>query len=147
MYTRQELINRLIRVDNISPDLDRADRVICMSEILAEACQFVGVPPEKITTLGNRVSTSRFKPAKDEVYDVKTIKILFIGRLEKQKNIHGIASALVRLRSSGYSGTTKTCDPGEGSKSSCNRPTSGLLRLRAYLLMIPWYTSWRKYRD
>ena len=43
MYTRQELINRLIRVDNISPDLDRADRVICMSEILAEACQFVGV--------------------------------------------------------------------------------------------------------
>jgi len=99
--THEELLRRLIDVDGITPALGEADHVLCMSGVLKEACVQVGVPPEKITVLGNRVSTSRFRPEPQTNYDPDVIRALLVGRLQQQKNIHGVARALALLKSEG----------------------------------------------
>ena len=109
MISKQELIETLIRVDGITPDLNQCDLVICMSEILKEACETVGVKPEKLVTLGNRVSTRRFYPLPQVNYDPQCIRVLFVGRLTEQKNIHGIAQALMRLKQRGWRVMLEVC--------------------------------------
>ena len=100
--TPEELLQKLIDVDGITPGLGEADRVLCMSEVLQEACLRVGVPPEKITVLGNRVSTTRFRPQPQPNYDPNVVRALLVGRLEEQKNIHAVARALAILKSEGW---------------------------------------------
>ena len=109
MISRQELLDRLIEVDQITARLGRANRVICMSEILKDACLQVGVPADKITVLGNRVSTSRFRPVRQENFKTGTIRALFIGRLQEQKNVHGVARGLAILKREGYTVELNVC--------------------------------------
>jgi glycosyltransferase involved in cell wall biosynthesis len=100
--SHDELLRTLIDVDRITPRLARADRVICMSHVLREACEQVGVPAEKITVLGNRVSLARFHVAPQPGYDPQVVRVLFIGRLTPQKNVHGVSAALALLKGEGW---------------------------------------------
>jgi glycosyltransferase involved in cell wall biosynthesis len=109
MMTHQQLLDKLIEVDQITSRLGRADRVICMSRILEDACLQVGVPAEKITVLGNRVSTTRFQPRPQENFEPHTIRVLFIGRLQEQKNVHGVAQGLAILKKEGYAVELSVC--------------------------------------
>lgn len=97
-----EIIQKLTAVDSITAGLNAAERVICMSQILKQACVRAGVHEEKLFVLGNRVSTIRFQPSVQENYDPKLIRILFVGRIQKQKNLHGIANALALLKGQGW---------------------------------------------
>jgi len=96
-------------VDRISPRMGDADRVICMSAVLREACISAGVGEEKIVVLGNRVSTRRFRPGPQPGYDPQTIRTLLVGRLEEQKNIHGVAAALALLKGRGWKVRLDVC--------------------------------------
>jgi len=109
MVSEQELIEILIRADKLDQELNRADKVICMSDVLKEACRQVGIASEKLVTLGNRVNLKRFYPLEQKNYDPKTIHVLFIGRLEKQKNVHGIVQALLLLKSQGWQVKLEIC--------------------------------------
>ena len=101
MMRPDELRRKLIEVVGIGPALAEADRVLTMSVVLRELCAEAGVPAEKLVVLGNRVSTSRFRPVKLENYDPRTIRALFVGRLDPQKNLDGTA-ALAMLRGEGW---------------------------------------------
>ncbi len=125
MLSKQELIEKLISVDSITAELNLADRIICMSDILKEACEAVGVEPKKIVILGNRVSTQRFRPLPQTNDDPHMIKTLFIGRLEEQKNIHGIAEALVLLKRQGWKVRLDVCG-GWGMNSYLKEATAVL---------------------
>jgi glycosyltransferase involved in cell wall biosynthesis len=109
MPSGQEIVETLIRVDRISAELNGADRVICMSKALKDACEAAGVEPRKLVILGNRVSTRRFRPAPQYNYDPVFIRVLFVGRLEPQKNIHGIAQALALLRKQSFKIDLQIC--------------------------------------
>ncbi|HUS47588.1 MAG TPA: glycosyltransferase family 4 protein [Phycisphaerae bacterium] len=102
MIARNELINTLRDVLRIDGSLNAADRLICMSEILKETCAAEGVDAEKISVLGNRVDTARFRPADGRPNSPGLIRALFIGRLEEQKNLHGVTAALAGLRRRGW---------------------------------------------
>ena len=107
--THQQILDKLIEVDQITARLGRANRVICMSEILKDACLQVGVPAEKVAVLGNRVSTSRFRPVAQENFEAGTIRALFIGRLQEQKNVHRVARGLAILKEEGYALELNVC--------------------------------------
>jgi len=102
MMSHQQLLETLIAIDRISVHLARADRIVCMSQVLKEACEHVGIPAEKIVVLGNRVSLSRFRPAEQPNYDPRVLRALFIGRLQPQKNVHGLAQALALVKAQGW---------------------------------------------
>lgn len=112
MMTQRQLLDKLIEVDRISARLGRASCVICMSEVLKDACVQVGVPAEKITVLGNRVSTSRFHPLPQTNYKADVIRVLFVGRLARQKNVHGVAQGLAILKREGYTVELNVCGGG-----------------------------------
>ena len=109
MMTRQELLDKLIEVDRITARLDLATHVICMSEVLKDACVQEGVPKEKITVLGNRVSTDRFHPVPQANYEADVIRVLFVGRLAQQKNVHGVARSLALLKEEGFAVELNVC--------------------------------------
>lgn len=98
MFTRENLKNKLIEVDQIDERFKQASHIICMSNILKEICQDIGINESKITVLGNRVSVKRFFYQEQENYDNKIIRILYVGRLEHQKNLHGLTNALKLLK-------------------------------------------------
>lgn len=125
MKSKKELIRTLINSVKITEELNQADHVICMSDILREACQVAGVEPGKITVLGNRVSTQRFCPLPQKNYHPRVIRALFVGRLQEQKNIHGIAEALVRLREEGWKISLEVCG-GWGVNAYLREATSAL---------------------
>ncbi|HID75387.1 MAG TPA: glycosyltransferase [Planctomycetaceae bacterium] len=102
MMTHEKLLETLIEVDRIDARLGEADHVIAMSQVLKEACVRVGVRPESIAVLGNRVSTSRFRAVPQANYDPRIIRALFVGRLQRQKNVHGVAGALASLKAEGW---------------------------------------------
>ncbi len=102
MMTREKLFQKLIEVVGIRPELAEADFILSMSEVLKDVCVEVGVPADRIVVLGNRVSTSHFFPQPQVDCDPGTIRLLFIGRLEPQKNLDGIARALVMLEDEGW---------------------------------------------
>ncbi|MHC4398801.1 MAG: glycosyltransferase family 4 protein [Planctomycetota bacterium] len=108
MSTREQLIDDLIQAKGITPRLAEADGVICMSEVLKAACTRAGVSEERITVLGNRVSTTRFQPQPYDG-DPHTIRALFVGRLDPVKNIDGIAGALARLKQQGWNVHLDVC--------------------------------------
>ena len=70
----------------------KADKIILTSN---EAREFVikrfGVLPEKIIVLPNYIDTNLFKPLKIKK---ETNRIIFIGRLEKQKNLFNLVRAI-----------------------------------------------------
>ncbi len=109
MMTHQQLLDKLIEVDRITARLDQATHVICMSDVLKEACVQVGVPAEKITVLGNRVSTTRFYPVPQANYKADVIRTLFVGRLTEQKNVHTVVRALSILKREGYAVELNVC--------------------------------------
>ena len=109
MMTHRQLLDKLIEVDRITARLDRADRVICMSRVLKDACVQVGVRAEKITVLGNRVSTVRFHPVTQANYKTDAIRVLFVGRLAQQKNVHTVARSLAILKREGYGVELNVC--------------------------------------
>ena len=127
MMTHRQLLDRLIEVDRITARLDRANRVICMSEVLKEACVEVGVPAEKITVLGNRVSIDRFHPVPQTNYKADVIRVLFVGRLAKQKNVHTLARSLSILEREGYTVELNVCG-GVGMNDYLRRALSVLDR-------------------
>jgi len=102
MMSPEQLAARLKEVLHIGPFLDRADHIITMSDILKDVCVREGVAGHKITVLGNRVDTRRFSPDPDCPHDPATIRVLFVGRLQEQKNLHGVAAALALLRGQGW---------------------------------------------
>jgi len=95
---KEQLISKLIQVDRITEKLNQAEAVVCMSKILRSACLQVGVREQKLHVLGNRVFTDRFKIKEVGHYDPSIIRGLFIGRLEEQKNVHGVTKALAILK-------------------------------------------------
>lgn len=125
MQVKQKLIEKLIEVDRISAQLNATDRVICMSHILQEACETAGVAAHKIVTLGNRVSTLRHRPLPQRNYDPGLIRGLFIGRLEEQKNIHGIVQALLILKAQGWRIRLDVCG-GKRKNTYLREATAGL---------------------
>jgi glycosyltransferase involved in cell wall biosynthesis len=52
-----------------------------------------GVSKEKVALLPNGVDTSIFRPT-DKGFDEKNIRLLFVGRLEVEKNLIGLAQAI-----------------------------------------------------
>jgi glycosyltransferase involved in cell wall biosynthesis len=99
---RNDVINKLIEVDRIGPELNQADHLACMSKVVEDACHVSGISSAKTSVLGNRVWTSLFQPQSQLNYDAKVIRVFFSGRLQEQKNIHGIINALVLLRVDGW---------------------------------------------
>jgi glycosyltransferase involved in cell wall biosynthesis len=118
--TKEDLIKKLIDVDKLSSKINSATNIIVMSDILKSAVIKVGANEEKITVLGNRVDTSLFKPifTKDKKGE-KEIELLFVGRQEPQKNIHGVISAMIILISQGYKVRLDIC--GGGRKTPYTR--------------------------
>ena len=96
-----EIVRKLIEADKIVPALAKADTIICMSEILEECCRMVGINTT-LKVLGNRLYPDNFYPTRRKSHEMK-IRLLFVGRLVEQKNIHGIVSALTILKERGYS--------------------------------------------
>ena len=120
VLSREDLIKKLIEVDLLDAKVNFATHIIVMSDILKEAVMQIGADEQKITVLGNRVDTSLFKPIYPEHNeDSKSIKLLFVGRQEPQKNLHGVISALKILDSQGYEVTLKIC--GGGKKTEYSR--------------------------
>ena len=101
--TREELIKKLIDVDKLRSKINSATHIMVMSDILKSAVIKVGATEQKITVLGNRVDTSLFKPIFTKYKrGEKEIDLLFVGRQEEQKNLHGVISAMKILISQGY---------------------------------------------
>jgi malonyl-CoA O-methyltransferase len=99
---REQLLEKLIEVDRLGADLGEADHILCMSRVLQDACTAAGIPGAKTSVLGNRVWTQVFRPRRQTNDDPRVVRVLFCGRLEAQKNVHGIVGALARIRSQGW---------------------------------------------
>jgi len=102
MLPHRKLIRKLITVDRIDADLNGASVIVCMSEILRDACVSSGIDAEKIVVLGNRVSLTRFQMKPQANYEQDRIRMLYVGRLAEQKNVHGITAAMGILREDGW---------------------------------------------
>jgi len=102
MYTNEQIIDKLIEVDKISEKLNDADKIICMTEIIKQSCIKVGIDNNKLFVLGNRVYAERFKVYPQNNYNKNIVRLLFTGRLQDQKNIHGITQALKIVKKKGY---------------------------------------------
>lgn len=113
MLDKISLIEKLIEVDHLSEDISYANHVIVMSDILKDALSRYHINEQKITVLGNRVDTSIFKPMYINKKNNNSIELLFVGRQQEQKNLHGIISAMRILISDGYEVKLYICGGGE----------------------------------
>jgi len=92
----------------ISPALNFADLVICMSKIVAEKVRMIGVSDDKIRILPNRVDVGLFCPSKNNDSDeVRSMfpdgkMILSIARKTSQKNIETLIKALTYMSKDYY---------------------------------------------
>jgi len=88
----------------LSPEVKKADIVICMSKAVAQICKEIGVKESKIRILPNRVDRSIFH-RKTEFSEIKKIvqkvpkqkTILHVGRKTEQKNIDTVVRAIALL--------------------------------------------------
>lgn len=72
------------------------DHFIAISERSKAALMLEGASEEKITVIGQRIDTQRFRPVK-RIFDKKEITILFTGRLEFYKGILDVVCSAKRL--------------------------------------------------
>jgi glycosyltransferase involved in cell wall biosynthesis len=81
-----------------------ADRVICMSQAVADLVIQKGTSPEKVRILPNRIDTAIFHPVTDKVH-LDAIRgqfppgkyLLHVGRKTEQKNLETVLHALALL--------------------------------------------------
>ena len=88
----------------VRDSLSCMDIVICISEAVREAVLAVGVAPERVRMLGNRVDTEIFRPVDDEDALRKVAArfpegrhVLYVGRKTRQKNPETLIAALAHL--------------------------------------------------
>lgn len=72
-----------------------ADRVLAVSEFIAEALRAAGCPPAKITVHFIGVDTARFSPGTDARAGHE---VLFVGRLVEKKGVAHLIHALAEVR-------------------------------------------------
>jgi glycosyltransferase involved in cell wall biosynthesis len=78
--------------------IEGVDRFIAISERSKAALMLEGTDENKISVVGQRIDTKRFKPVKRDFYK-KKITILFTGRLEFYKGVYEIIYSAKRLLS------------------------------------------------
>jgi len=89
-----------------------ADHFIAISQKAKNALIVEGVPQKKIDIIGYGVDTTRFAPSEDH-WDylgrkkMQTMKILFVGRLVKEKGIEDVLAAFDILKKKEANTTTK----------------------------------------
>jgi glycosyltransferase involved in cell wall biosynthesis len=82
--------------------LRRADAVIALTQRRAQLAAADGVPPERITVVPSGVATRLLRPAAaqlppDPFPMLGRPRVLFLGRLVRQKGVHTLVSAAARL--------------------------------------------------
>ena len=88
----------------MAPNLRAADRVIAVSDHIAEQARSLGVNRDQITVIRSGVDTERFQPRERSVARRRLgledgfKVILFVGNLEPRKQVDLLLSALARLR-------------------------------------------------
>ncbi len=109
MVDINQLKEKLKEVIVIKPNLAQSNYIICMTNVLKDICLEMGFNKNNIEILGNRINLKRFYPQYQDNYDKNIIRLLFTGRLEDQKNLHGVTDALHILRSKGYNFHLSIC--------------------------------------
>lgn len=89
------------RLEMIYASMCKADAVFCVSEAVVHAVQSVGVVPERIRLLPNRVDMHRFRPCRDVSRSAELDRlfpggkhILFVGRKSEEKNLDTVIKSL-----------------------------------------------------
>jgi glycosyltransferase involved in cell wall biosynthesis len=91
----------------MAPNLRAADKVVAVSEHIADQAIQLGVKPERIRVIRSGVDTERFRPsdANRRVYarqrfavSEATPLVLFVGNLEPRKQLDVLLRAVARLR-------------------------------------------------
>jgi len=75
--------------------LDKANRVICVSEIETDLIRRHFAITDKVVTICNGVNADKIRSAKP--YDFDGELVLYVGRLERYKNIHRVVEAFAHL--------------------------------------------------
>lgn len=78
------------------------DKFIVTIQSIAKYLEKQGVDAGRIELIPNGVDIEQFKPLTAKIFDHENIKILFVGRLEKQKNLENLLSALHKSKYAKY---------------------------------------------
>jgi glycosyltransferase involved in cell wall biosynthesis len=88
----------------MAPNLRAADRVIAVSEHIAEQAIELGVEPSRVRVIRSGVDTERFRP-RDRVSARRRLEVperahlvLFVGNLEPRKQVHLLLQAMACVR-------------------------------------------------
>lgn len=81
--------------------LHSCDHIICVtSQVKNEVIQFYQIPEKKITIVGNGVDSTYFRPLGNEQnIELRTFRILYVGRLVQRKNVDLLIRAAKILKS------------------------------------------------
>jgi glycosyltransferase involved in cell wall biosynthesis len=88
---RAPILNRMIK--RIERDLSfRTDRIITLSDVEAAECVDIGFPPNRVARVYNGITLGS-PQAKPAAWTTDRLKVLFIGRFDRQKGIDTLFKA------------------------------------------------------
>jgi glycosyltransferase involved in cell wall biosynthesis len=117
----------------MAPNLRAADRVIAVSEHIAEQAIQLGVHPRRVRVIRSGVDTERFRPrdgssARQRLDLSPEAKVvLFVGNLEPRKQVDVLLRALARIRE--HAPDAVLLVVGSGESAGAHDQTARLVRL------------------
>jgi glycosyltransferase involved in cell wall biosynthesis len=126
----------------MAPNLRAAERVIAVSEHIAEQATQLGVEAARVRVIRSGVDTARFRPAdanrravarqRLEVSKTATPLVLFVGNLEPRKQLDVLLRSIARLRDHSLA-DVELLVVGSGESAGAQDQTARLLWLRGEL--------------